>query len=59
MAADERLVFIDASAWVAIANRKDRNHRLAVLIFRRLLGSSTRLVATNWTLYEALNLDSL
>jgi len=56
MAADERLVFIDASAWVAITNRKDRNHRLAVLIFRRLLGSSTRLVATNWTIYEALTI---
>ena len=56
MAADERLVFIDASAWVAITNRKDRNHRLAVVIFHRLLGSSTRLVATNWTIYEALTI---
>jgi predicted nucleic acid-binding protein len=56
MAADERLVFVDASAWVAITNRKDRNHRLAVLSFRRLLGSSTRLVATNWTIYEALTI---
>ena len=56
MAADERLVFVDASAWVAITNRKDRNHRLAVVIFHRLLGSSTRLVATNWTIYEALTI---
>ena len=49
-------VFVDASAWVAITNRKDTNHRKAVQIFRRLLGSSTRLVATTWTVYEALTI---
>lgn len=49
-------VFVDASAWVAIANRKDRNHKEAVQIFRRLLGSSTRLIATTWTAYEALTI---
>ncbi len=49
-------VFIDASAWVAIANRKDRNHKGAVRIFRRLLDSSTRLIATTWTTYEALTI---
>jgi uncharacterized protein len=49
-------VFVDASAWVAVTNRKDRNHREAVQIFRRFLGSSTRLVATTWTAYEALTI---
>ena len=49
-------VFVDASAWVAIANRKDRNHKEAVRIFRRLLSSSTRLIATTWTAYEALTI---
>ena len=49
-------VFVDASAWVAIANRKDTNHKKAVQIFRRLLGSSTRLIATTWTVYEALTI---
>ena len=49
-------VFVDASAWVAIANRKDRNHKEAVQIFRRLLSSSTRLIATTWTAYEALTI---
>jgi uncharacterized protein len=49
-------VFVDASAWVAVTNRKDRNHKEAVQIFRRLLSSSTRLVATTWTAYEALTI---
>ena len=49
-------IFVDASAWVAIANRKDRNHREAVQVFRRLLGSSSRLVATTWTAYEAVTI---
>jgi uncharacterized protein len=49
-------VFVDASAWVAITNRKDVNHRKAVQIFHRLLGASTRLIATTWTAYEALTI---
>lgn len=49
-------VFVDASAWVAISNRKDLNHKRAVHIFRRLLDSSTRLIATTWTAYEALTI---
>ena len=49
-------VFIDASAWVAITNRKDFNHRKALQLIRRLLGTSTRLIATTWTAYEALTI---
>ncbi len=49
-------VFVDASAWVAIANQKDRNHKEAVQVFRRLLSSATRLIATTWTTYEALTI---
>lgn len=49
-------VFLDASAWVAIPNRKDHNHGDSVRIYRRLLGSSTRLVTTTWTAYEALTI---
>jgi predicted nucleic acid-binding protein len=49
-------ILVDASAWVAIANRKDRNHREAVQIFRRLLGSSSRLVSTTWTACEAVTI---
>lgn len=49
-------VFVDASAWVAIANRNDQNHHQSVRIYRRLLGSSTRLITTTWTAYEALTI---
>jgi uncharacterized protein len=49
-------VFVDASAWIAIVNRKDRNRREAVRIFQRLLRSSTGLVTSNWTAYEALTI---
>lgn len=49
-------VFVDASAWVAITNRKDRNHQEAVQIFRRLLESPTLLITTTWTSYEALTI---
>ena len=49
-------VFVDASAWVAITNRKDRNHGEAVRIFQRLLRTSIALVTTTWTAYEALTI---
>ena len=49
-------VFLDASAWVAVTNRKDQNHNESVQIYRRLLGSSTRLITTTWTAYEALTI---
>ena len=49
-------VFVDASAWVAITNRKDRNRGDAVKIFQRLLSTQTALVTTNWTVYEALTI---
>jgi uncharacterized protein len=49
-------VFVDASAWVAITNRKDRNHGEAVKIFQRLLWTSIALVTTTWTAYEALTI---
>jgi len=49
-------VFVDASAWVAITNRKDRKHKEAVQIYRRLLESPTLLITTTWTTYEALTI---
>jgi uncharacterized protein len=49
-------VFVDASAWVAITNRKDRNHGEAARIFQRLLRTSIALMITTWTAYEALTI---
>lgn len=49
-------VFVDASAWVAITNRKDRFHDEALRVFRRLLQSRTPLITSTWTAYEALTI---
>lgn len=52
----EQPVFVDASAWVAILNGKDRYHDEAVRIYRRLLQSLTPLITSTWTAYEALTI---
>jgi predicted nucleic acid-binding protein len=49
-------VFVDASAWIAIVNRKDNKHKTAVRIYQRLLYSQSLLFTTNWTIYKALTL---
>ncbi len=49
-------VFVDASAWVAITNRKDAFHEEALRLFRRLLQSKTPLITSTWTAYEALTI---
>ncbi len=49
-------VFVDASAWVAIANRKDRYHDEALRVYRHLLRSGIPLISSTWTAYEALTI---
>ena len=49
-------VFLDASAWIAITNRKDRYHNEALRVYRRLLRSPVSLITTTWTAYEALTI---
>ncbi len=49
-------VFVDASAWVAITNGKDRFHEDALRVFHRLLQSKTPLITSTWTAYEALTI---
>jgi predicted nucleic acid-binding protein len=49
-------VFVDASAWVAITNTKDRNHTQAMSVYRRLLQSGVPLITSTWTAYEALTI---
>ena len=52
----EQPVFVDASAWVAITNAKDRYYDEAIRVYRRLLRSLTPLVTSTWTAYEALTI---
>lgn len=49
-------VFVDASAWVAITNTKDRYHTEAISVYRRLLQSAAPLITSTWTAYEALTI---
>jgi len=49
-------VFVDASAWVAITNRKDRHHGEALRLYHELLRSATPLITSTWTAYEALSI---
>lgn len=49
-------VFVDASAWVAITNTKDRYHTEAISAYRRLLQSAVPLITSTWTAYEALTI---
>jgi len=49
------LVFVDASAWIALMHTRDVYHDEAIVIMRRLLDADDILVVTNWTAYEALS----
>jgi predicted nucleic acid-binding protein len=48
-----RIVFVDASAWIAIMSKKDGRHETAAQIYERELRKSTYLITSNLTTYEA------
>jgi predicted nucleic acid-binding protein len=45
-------LFVDAGAWIALANRKDDHHAAAVEAYPRLLKSYRHLVTTNLVIAE-------
>jgi hypothetical protein len=47
-----REVFVDTSAWIALSNKRDRLHDIAVKINKKLLQSDGRYVTTNFILDE-------
>ncbi len=49
-------VFVDASAWVAITNKRDRHHNEALRVYGGLLRSVVPLITSTWTAYEALTI---
>ncbi len=51
-----RAVFVDASAWIAITNRRDDYHSAARELYHELLAARVPLFATTWVAYEALSL---
>ena len=51
------MIFIDTSAWLAMSDSRDGNHRAALTLHRDLVGGhSGRLVTTDYVLDETLTL---
>lgn len=53
---DAPIAFVDASAFVALADRDDASHSAAVAAYRSLCGSGYRLFTTDHALAEAYGL---
>lgn len=51
-----KAIFVDASAWIGIINRRDGYHQTAQWTYRGLLEDGIPLLTTTWTAYEALSL---
>ncbi len=49
-------VFLDASAWVALGNKKDHYHNVAQAIYEKILRERMVRVTSTWTIYEALSI---
>jgi uncharacterized protein len=49
-------IFVDTSAWYAVADETDARHREAAAILRRLAGGGYRLVTTNYVASESYTL---
>ena len=45
-------IFVDTSAWFALAGRRDEHHESATRTFRRLLGQRQALVTSNYVVSE-------
>lgn len=46
-------IFVDASAWVAVANKKDNYHQKATKIYPSIITKYSKLVTTNLVVAEA------
>jgi predicted nucleic acid-binding protein len=49
-------VFVDASGWIAGANRRDTYHDAARPILDACFADGVHLITTNWTAYEAISI---
>jgi len=46
-----KMVFVDASAWIALYHKKDKHHDVAWLIYEQLLNESVKFLTSNWVAY--------
>ncbi|MEA1977094.1 MAG: PIN domain-containing protein [Chloroflexota bacterium] len=49
----EREVFVDAGAWIAITDARDKYHKAASELYKRLIDDQINLVTTNLVVAEA------
>lgn len=49
-----RRIFVDASGWIALYNRRDDHHLQAALAFRSLQNTPVRLITSDYVMDEAL-----
>lgn len=50
------MVFIDASAWIALYHKRDKYHKSDWLTYEQLLNRSRKFLTTNWVVYEAITI---
>jgi predicted nucleic acid-binding protein len=50
------LVFVDASAWIALYHKKDKYHQSAWSIYSQLLEEGKTFLFSNWVAYEAISI---
>ena len=50
------MVFIDASAWIALFHMRDKYHKTAWLAYEQLLNEAGKFLTSNWVTYEAISI---
>jgi hypothetical protein len=48
-------VFVDSFAWIAVINKSDNFHKIALNIFEELLNKRANLITTNYAVVETIN----
>ena len=49
------MVFVDASAWIALYHKRDNYHQAAWAIYEQLLNEARKFLTSNWVAYEAIS----
>ncbi len=50
------MVFVDASAWIALYHKRDKYHEPAWVIYEQLLSQARKFLTSNWVAYEAISI---
>lgn len=50
------MVFVDASAWIALYHKRDNYHQAAWAIYEQLLNEARKFLTSNWFAYEAISI---